>query len=150
MLNDSTIRSQRARSYLPKLLAALILAGGLSGCGSNASSKPYATAKFCNHLIRSGSDFTAYLSINGQGTSEYWTAYTGSANCTPCRPVAAGETLAFELGEDDTGDWIERFNKVLEINGDYLFSAEIDDSTNLPSAVSYRPNPGYTCETMGS
>src|SRR5450759_976794 len=146
MQRTSAIRCRGLRFLLPRLLALLALVGGLSGCGSGSKDSPNAIAKFCNRLSSSAGDFTAYLSINGTGTSDQLTAHTGT--CSPCTSIVAGEMLSFELGNETTGVWMERFNKILEIKGQYNFKAEID-STGSPAAVAYRPLAGYTCETMG-
>ncbi len=129
--------------YLIMAATALLLVGTLTSC-SSGSKGPTANARFCNNLTRNSGDFTAYLSLVGNGVNEYWTAYTGA--CTPCKHVKSGVSLTIEMG--DESDWLARGNKVLETNQQYMFVAEMD-TDGFPNWTSYTANPGYTCEDLG-
>jgi hypothetical protein len=130
--------------YLALSTTTLLLVTALSSCNSSGSKGPTANARFCNNLTSNSGDFTAYLSLVGEGVNEYWTAYTGA--CTPCKRVKSGRSLTIEMG--DESDWIARGTKTLTTDQQYMFVAEID-SEGDPNWVSYVAKSGYTCEDLG-
>jgi hypothetical protein len=134
----------RAFSWTARCALLVVVAGTLLGCGKSKSSSPSALGTFCNGLVESGSDFTGYLNFTGDGVDTTWYAISG--DCTPCVGMPAGKSLRFEFG--DEYDWIYRFTKTLDIDGEYKFKAEIDDDTGYAGITIYVPKSGYTCEDI--
>jgi hypothetical protein len=117
----------------------------LAACGSDDSPRrDVAVMKFCNDLNRNDADFTAYLTIQGEGTNVRLEASTGE--CSACTRVTGGVAHEFEMG--DELDWLVRWSQTLTTNEHYDFITELDD-TGFPDVAVFRIiSDGGTCSNV--
>jgi hypothetical protein len=136
-----------AFSGIARYALVVVMMGMLIGCGK---AKPTATAKFCNILEKSSTDFTAYLHLRADGLDTTWYAYTGE--CSACASIPADKTLTVDFGDDETGSAFpgSPATTILDINGEYMFRAELDPdlTTKTPTVDLYKANGSYICEDL--